>query len=309
MDLIIRPVFFQPKLMSGLALTFLMGMGLGGCIDDSSIEGTKAEIVSREGDLARARVDDSMIYASDVQRAAKAQGTVVNGQLLQADDPAYVEILNELIDQRLLKLEALQLGIDRAPEVKRRLWEARERILATYLVEQQLKAAVSDESLRELYTSQAALRQNAVEANVRLIRVPTEDAVKAVSEKLSAGADFGTVASEYSVESQSRNNGGELGYVSRVMMDEDIADVVFTLKAGARSKPFQTKDGWNIVEVLEFKTPQQASFESMRDELLKYKTYTEIDGLMTKLRSESDVEILIKKDTTDSNSPDEVDNE
>lgn len=290
-------------------LLILGATGLTGCIDDSSSQRSKAEALFREGDMAAARVAGTTIYQSDVIRAANEQKRIKNDQVLPADDPLFQEILSELIDQRLLKLAALDKNAERVPEVTRRLEDVRERVLARYFVEQQIKDALTDEALLAVYTSQSALRQNGQEANVRLIRVKTETEIKGIAEKLAKGADFGKLASESSIDIGTQSNEGKLGYVSQVMVDKPIADVVFTTKAGAISKPFKTKDGWNIVEVLGFRKPQQASFESMRPQILQYKTYEEINALMSKLREQSDVEILLGYDTSADNSINETDDE
>jgi len=59
-------------------------------------------------------------------------------------------------------------------------------------------------------------KQNANEANVRLIRVETEEEIRAVAAKLEAGEDFGVLAAALSTERVSQNNNGSLGFVSRV---------------------------------------------------------------------------------------------
>ena len=302
-------LLFLPKPAGLTALLILGAIALAGCIDDSASQRSKAEALFRESDIAAARVAGTTIYQSDVMRAANEQQRIKKDQILPANDPLFQDILSELIDQRLLKLAALDKNAERVPEVTRRLEDVRERVLAQYFVEQQIKDALTDEALRTIYKSQSALRQNGQEANVRLIRVKTEAEIKAIAEKLAKGADFGKLASKISIDIGSQNNEGELGYVSRVMVDKPIADVVFTTQAGAMSKPFKTKEGWNIVEVLGFRKPQQASFEAMRPQLLQYQTYAEINTLMVKLREQSDVEILLGHDMPADNLRDETDDE
>lgn len=267
---------------------------LSGCINDANAPEAeaKAEQMLRKGDTPVARVGTTLLYQSDVLRAAKAQKHIKDNETLAMDDPRFTEILDELVDQRLLKLDAISRGLESNPEIRRRVFEARERILASYLVEAHLKETVTEDNLRELYRSQALIRQNSEEAEVRLIRVVTEAEAKSVAEKLAAGEDFADMAAEFSIDEATGDNGGSLGFVSRVMLSEEMADVVFLTKAGARSKPFYTEDGWVIVQVDSFRKPPQASFDSMRPQLRQYKTYAEIQDLMVNLRQSGDVEIL-----------------
>lgn len=292
-----RPFYFSSlKTVAALSLIGTAGL-IGGCIDDSGVQPVEADVerVLHKGESPVARVANTQIYPSDVIRAAKAQKRIGEEDTLAPDSALYTEILEELIDQRLLRLAAIEAGIDARPEVQHRLSEARERILASSFVENRLKDSVSEESLRDMYKSQSALRQNGDEANVRLIRVDTEEQIKTVVKRLEAGEDFGALASELSIDRVSRNNDGELGFVSRVMMEDALAEKVFATKAGTRSAPFKTEKGWNIIEVIGFRKPPQASFEAMREQLRQYKTYAEIQKLMTSLRAKGDIEIYTQR--------------
>lgn len=269
---------------------------LGGCLSEpnETLSAAQAEEILYKGETPIARVGASHIYQSDVIRAAKAQQRMEDSDELAPESALFSEILEELIDQRLLKLAALKAGTDKDVEVQRRLAEARERTLATYLVENRLKDSVTEESLREMYRSQSALRQNANEANVRLIRVETEEEIRAVAAKLEAGEDFGVLAAALSTERVSQNNNGSLGFVSRVMLPDGLASAVFSVKAGERSAPFETDEGWHIVEVVSFRKPQQPSFEAMREQLRQFKTYAEVQKLMTELRANGDIKVYNK---------------
>ena len=265
---------------------------LTGCINDGSSSDLEADGIARSGDIKAAKVGSSYIYQSDVRRAAAAQNLIEAGELIGADDPIYTDVLEELIDQRLLKLAAIEAGLEDNTEVKRRLFETRERILAAYLVESRLEETVTEDSLKQMYSSQSALRQNSLEARVRIIRVETEAEIKAAAEKLAAGEDFGKLALELSIDA-SKSEDGLLGYVSRVMMADETAEAVFSTQAGKVSEPFETQGGWAIVEVMDFRKPAQASYESMRAQLKQYKTYSEVQNLMTKLREDKAVEIFV----------------
>ena len=72
--------------------------------------------------------------------------------------------------------------------------------------------------------------------------------------KLKDGQSFEELAPVYSDDPQSRSQGGEIGYVNKGMrLDPRFLDVVFSLKAGEVSDPFQTGLGWHIARVLDIK--------------------------------------------------------
>jgi len=75
-----------------------------------------------------------------------------------------------------------------------------------------------------------------------------------VVQKLKDGQSFEELAAIYSDDPQSRSQGGEIGYVNKGMrLDPRFLDVVFSLKAGEVSDPFQTGLGWHIARVLDIK--------------------------------------------------------
>ena len=286
----VSPLFLP---LAGLGL----GLALTACINDRPAPQTDAQIemALHVGDTAAARVGDTFIYDSDVISAARANGTLAEGESLMPHSDEFRAVLDELIDRRLLKLAALESRLDKDLVIMRRLAEARESVLARSFAERRLEAHVTDAALRKIYDNQSALRQNGQEANLRLIRAASESRIKEAVAKLAEGADFGELAREISTEEVSRANDGELGWVSRAMLSDGVSDVVFTTDSGSLSEPFKTDDGWYIVEVLGFRKPQQASFEAMREQLRRYKTYDEVQKLMTGLRDGTDIEILTHK--------------
>ena len=68
-----------------------------------------------------ARVNGSDIYASDVLLFAKAQGQLDAAGDLNVDDPKFSDLLQELINQRLLALDAVKSGLNEDPEARQRL--------------------------------------------------------------------------------------------------------------------------------------------------------------------------------------------
>lgn len=280
-------------------------IALTGCIDDGVQSRGEANQISRKGDKPAAKVAETYIYHSDILRAAKEQKRIKNDALLTPENDVYQTILDELVDQRLLKLAAIENGTESLPEVKRRLVEAREQILATYFVENHLKSTVTEENLRKMYDAQSSLRRNGTEAKVRLLSVRTEAGIKAAAAKLDAGEDFTVLAQTLNADAPQGLQNGDMGFVSRAMLPDDIGAVVFSTQAGTRSKPFQTQEGWHIAEVERFRRPPEASFESMRAQLLRYRTYAEIQNLMTKIRDEGEVEILSQPAQTQSETQNE----
>ncbi len=72
-----------------------------------------------------------------------------------------------------------------------------------------------------------------------------------VQQKLGAGEDFAKLAAEYSDDTVSAAEGGDLGWFGRGRMVPEFEEAVFKLEPGQISDPIKTQYGYHIVQVLE----------------------------------------------------------
>jgi hypothetical protein len=71
-----------------------------------------------------------------------------------------------------------------------------------------------------------------------------------VQQKLGAGEDFAKVAQQYSDDTGSAANGGELGWIGRNEgLDKAFEDAAFKLKKGETSGPVKSQFGYHIIQV------------------------------------------------------------
>jgi len=272
-----------------LAPLFLLGCQDRLIMADNSPFG---EGVVRLGDTEIASIDGTKIYLSDVERSAASQGLIEVGSPLTPGQPVFQKVLDELIDQRLLALDALRRSLDQEDETRRRLSVARERILGNVLVESHLKDKVNEATVRRMYDEQASLRDRGVEIQARHILLKTEEDAASMIAKLSEGADFAALAKEFSEDEGSREKGGDLGYFTDDMLNEVFTQQAFATPKGERSAPFETEYGWHIVEVQNRRNALQPTFEEMKGEILNFMTYDEIQTLLKSLRAQGEVQLL-----------------
>lgn len=250
------------------------------------------ESVVRLGDTEVAEIDGTKIYLSDVERTAAAQGLIEQGSPLTPGQPVFQKVLDELIDQRLLALDALRQSLDQEDETRRRLAAARERILGNLLVENHLKNTVNETTIRRMYDEQAGLRNRGEEVQARHILLKDEETAREIAKKLANGEDFAALARELSEDEGSRDAGGNLGYFTNDMLEAKFTKVAFATKKGEISDPFETEYGWHILQVQDRRKASQPSFEDMRSEILNFMTYDEIQNILKSLRAQGDVKLL-----------------
>jgi len=69
--------------------------------------------------------------------------------------------------------------------------------------------------------------------------------------RILAGEDFATLAKQYSDDTGSGSNGGDLGWFVKGAMVAAFEDVAFALPVGQVSEPVKTDFGYHLIEVIE----------------------------------------------------------
>ena len=72
-----------------------------------------------------------------------------------------------------------------------------------------------------------------------------------IKNKIESGGSFEELAKVYSLDTGSKNNGGNLGWVNRGSLVKNFEEAAFTLDIGEVSDPVETEFGYHILETLE----------------------------------------------------------
>ncbi|WP_345241721.1 peptidylprolyl isomerase [Pontibacillus salipaludis] len=124
---------------------------------------------------------------------------------------------------------------------------------------------VTDEEVKEYYEN---MKQ---EVQAKHILVEDEETANEVIEKLNNDGDFATLAKEYSTDSSSAENGGNLDYFSTGDMVYPFEQAAYNLEVGEISEPVQSEYGYHIIKVTDKREKEDTSslgtFDEMKDQL------------------------------------------
>jgi peptidyl-prolyl cis-trans isomerase C len=246
------------------------------------------------GDRAAARVDGQVVWVSDVKREAVAEGLIAAGEPLDVASPLFRQVLDEVVDTKILASEATARRLDRDPAAQRRLAAARERALEGLLVESVVGKAVTHDAENALYQEFLKNRTPSEVIRLRQIVLASEPDAEAVKKLLSGGASFDALAMERSRDDATRFKGGDLGEMTTDVLPEAIGLAVKDAKPGQIVGPVKLDAGWAMLKVDDRHAEPAPSLDAVRPQLIRFITYDQIKDLVLRLRGQAKIETLIK---------------
>jgi peptidyl-prolyl cis-trans isomerase C len=257
-----------------------------GCSKDSS---SSADPFAAS-DPVIARVNGVDIKQSDLTLAEEDVGAEMQTASPEAKREQLITYLADII---LVTQAAEKKKLGDTPDFKRRLAFLRNKLLMGYGLQDEAKAALTEEAMRQVYEEAVKSMGGQEEVHARHILVETEDEAKAILEALKGGADFATLAKEKSKDPGAAD-GGDLGYFTKEQMVPEFSEVAFKMYPGQLSNPVKTQFGWHIIKVEDKRTKPVPEFDKVKDQIeafLMRKAQTEF---VAKLRQGAKIERLDK---------------
>jgi len=122
------------------------------------------------------------------------------------------------------------------------------------------------------------------------------DRIIEIKGKLDDGEDFVELAKEYSDDPTSANLGGDMGWFQPQAYGDRVYQTLVALQPGETSEPFQTANGWHIMELLdtrEMDRTEEAIRAEAREKIMMQRADQEIEKVLRQFRDEAYVEIRL----------------
>jgi peptidyl-prolyl cis-trans isomerase C len=208
------------------------------------------------------------------------------------------KVLEEMIDRVLLAQRAESTGVDKDPEVSGLLKRVRENILVQSMIRNMLKdSPITDDELKQRFEKEVAATHK-TEYLVRHILTKNEDEAKEIVTQLSKKGNFSALAKQKSIDVQSGNNGGSLGWINEGMVVPEFFAGVTGLEKGTTSKaPVKSDFGWHVIKVEDTRPAKIPTFdEFMADRQTKANFYRKlqdekIENVVKELRTSAKIEM------------------
>lgn len=152
---------------------------------------------------------------------------------------------------------------------------------------------ITDEEINTYFEENKAALAQTEQVEASHILVADEETANAVQEKLAAGSDFAELAKEYSTDTASAENGGELGFFGKGEMAEEFETAAFALKAGETSSPVKTDYGYHIIKVTDKQEAEEANLNDNKEKIRATLTQERLSAEYTEWLAEKQEEYNI----------------
>jgi peptidyl-prolyl cis-trans isomerase C len=201
------------------------------------------------------------------------------------------ELLDRMVEQKLMALEAASRGMDKDPKLTQDLDELKKNILLQELYKNEIlkKAQPTDSEIKKFHEKLGK------EAKASHILVKTEEEAKEIVKSLKDGIDFAELAASKSTDRGSAQRGGDLGWFGWGKMVDEFQSAVFAMKPGQLSKPVKSAFGYHIIKLDSLRDIPVQPFDEMKDRIKQQLSYTRPRELankyITKLKEGANIKI------------------
>ena len=165
------------------------------------------------------------------------------------------DVLETLINREVLLLEARSRELDKSTRVLAGLEHMRRQRAVERLIEREVagRITVSDAEIRTYYEDSDLPTKREVQG--RHIMVKTAAEAQTLYQALIDGENFPELARRFSIDRQTADKGGDLGYWDESLMIGPVSKVLFSMQPGELSAPFQGREGYFHIVRMEDERP------------------------------------------------------
>ncbi len=276
-------IFLAAAVVFGVVSLAAFANGYGGWVARVNGKAIDKGTYDRRLDEIKLRYAGAIPAESDATgydsfRRSVAEDLVVRELLREQAEQRGISITDADVDQGMEELKSTQFdgdqqklsdalelqGIDEA-QAREELKEGLLLLTVRNDVTRHIEAP-SDDDVRATYERNPQKYEVAATVKLRQIQLTAEDDAVDAYMRLEQGEDMAAVARELSLDESTREQGGDMGWVPRGALDDQLEQAAFSLSPGGTSRPVQARGGsWHILRMEEFKPTYQRSLDEARE--------------------------------------------
>ena len=141
------------------------------------------------------------------------------------------------------------------------------------------KTEVTDEEVQQYFDANKETLGTPEQIQASHILVATKEEADAILAELKQGGDFAAIAKEKSIDTGSKDKGGDLGFFGKGDMVAEFETAAFALKINEISSVVQSEHGFHIIKKIAEKAAVVPTFEEKKEEIKKQLVATEANEL------------------------------
>ncbi len=223
-----------------------------------------------KGSQAVAQIGKDKITLKELTEAIDAMPDWMRQSM---EEPSQREaFLKQYVAEELIYRKAIKLEIDKDPLVRKQAERALRQLMVQKVLEEEIrdKIKISPGDV-ELYFKANKNRYQEKEAyRIRFIKVKDETQLKAVQEGLSKGEDFSKLAQKYSLDTTTRDKGGEIAeWIEEGLDPTGIGDptklwqALATYKKGEITSPVKIDEDFYLFQIISYRPPKMPDMETI----------------------------------------------
>lgn len=200
--------------------------------------------------------------------------------------------LEQVINSVVVDNKVSGVNLDNDPQVQEQLAAAKEQIVRTVYLQQEVEKGITEERMQEAYAVflENQPPQEIPEARARHILVEDEALARDLIQQLKDGAQFEALAQEHSTDATAEE-GGDLGYFSQEEVVPEFAEAAFGLDVGTfTQKPVETQFGFHVIKLEEKRLRPPPTFEQSQAFLEGQLRRAFLEKLVNDWRAEAEIE-------------------
>ena len=209
---------------------------------------------------------------------------------IELTDGMEKNIVKRLIDLELIYQQAKKEGLtSQADFLSKSELAFKELIYTTYLQNFINENQITKSEIKQSYES---LISNFDKSDYKAshILVSTKDQAKSIIKSLKRGGDFKELASLNSIDEESKNNGGDLGWFAADDMVESFSNAIKKMTINEiTDTPVQSQFGWHIIQLNEIKPSLPPSLDEKIDDIKIMLQKSKLKKYLDELRLTADI--------------------